>query len=428
MKLRKQFAFYVLQNIIGNIGMTAYFLADTFFISERCGSDGVAALGIVLPLYGLIFALGTLVSMGFATRFSIDQNGDKRSYYFGTAVITSLLLSVVFILSGIFIPDVLLRWMGGDDTIVAVGLSYTRIFLLFSPFFMLSSLFSAFVRNDNDPTLAMTATFVSSIFNIFGDYVLMYPMGLGLTGAALATAVSPIVGIGINLLHFRRKNNQLSFKPAQFPLSFWKSVFTLGTPSFISEIAGSVATYVLNILLLIYAGNVGVAAYGIVANISYVAYGVFNGICYGAQPLMSKAYGLKEYDDMKELKKLSLVTSFFSALILIGIALMYHREIILLFNTEGSAALQMIGEQAVKIYFYGFVFASLNISLSGYYSAVERSGIAFTSTVLRGMVMIVFWAFALSYLYELQGIWWSFFAAEVSTFVIISLIARRIQV
>ena len=98
--------------------------------------------------------------------------------------------------------------MGGDAGIMALGIPYARIFLMFTPFFMCNYIVSAFVRNDGDPSLAMVATLSSSLFNVVFDYIFMFPMGLGLAGAALATAVSPIISISICSRHFFKKGEQ----------------------------------------------------------------------------------------------------------------------------------------------------------------------------------------------------------------------------
>ena len=130
----------------------------------------------------------------------LQAQGEARAQrYFSNAILCACLIAIPFMLAGAFCPGTLLQLMGGDADIVALGLNYTRIFLLFTPFFMCNYIFSAFVRNDGDPSLAMVATLSGSLFNVVFDYIFMFPMGLGLAGAALATAVSPIISISICL-------------------------------------------------------------------------------------------------------------------------------------------------------------------------------------------------------------------------------------
>lgn len=207
MSLTKQYFKYVSQNIFGLLGTSCYILADTYFISQASGTSGVALLNLCLPIYNFIFAIGSMLGLGAATRYAILRaQGDERSErYFSNALLWALVFALPFMLAGVFCPEVLLRFMGGDAEIVALGVGYARIFLLFTPFFMCNYIVSAFVRNDGDPSLAMVATLCGSLFNVVFDYIFMFPMGLGLPGAALATAVSPVLSIAICSRHFFKR-------------------------------------------------------------------------------------------------------------------------------------------------------------------------------------------------------------------------------
>ena len=209
MSLTKQYFKYISQNIFGLLGTSCYILADTYFISQAAGTSGVALLNLCLPIYNFIFAIGSMLGLGAATRYAILRaQGDERSErYFSNALLWALVFALPFMLAGIFCPEVLLRFMGGDAEIVALGVGYARIFLLFTPFFMCNYIVSAFVRNDGDPSLAMVATLCGSLFNVVFDYIFMFPMGLGLPGAALATAVSPVLSIAIYSRHFFKKSS-----------------------------------------------------------------------------------------------------------------------------------------------------------------------------------------------------------------------------
>ena len=153
MSLTKQYFKYVSQNIFGLLGTSCYILADTYFISQAAGTSGVALLNLCLPIYNFIFAIGSMLGLGAATRYAILRaQGDERSErYFSNALLWALVFALPFMLAGIFCPEVLLRFMGGDAEIVALGVGYARIFLLFTPFFMCNYIVSAFVRNGGDP-------------------------------------------------------------------------------------------------------------------------------------------------------------------------------------------------------------------------------------------------------------------------------------
>ena len=123
MSLTKQYFKYVSQNIFGLLGTSCYILADTYFISQTAGTSGVALLNLCLPIYNFIFAIGSMLGLGAATRYAILRaQGDERSErYFSNALLWALVFALPFMLAGIFCPEVLLRFMGGDAEIVALG-------------------------------------------------------------------------------------------------------------------------------------------------------------------------------------------------------------------------------------------------------------------------------------------------------------------
>ena len=425
--MEKRFVKYVSQNILGMIGTSAYILADTFFISRAAGADGIAALNLVLPIYSLIFAIGAMIGIGSATRFRVQRARKEKEadYYFSNGVYFCLLISIPFILAGVFIPDKLLAFLGADGVIIRVGTPYTRIFLLFTPFFMLNYVFGAFVRNDDNPTLAMVATFSSSIFNIVMDYVFMFPMQMGMAGAALATAFSPVVGMLICSIHFFSKKNTVKFHIRSFSVvRFFKSC-ALGVSAFVGEMASGVTTLIFNIILLQIAGNVGVAAYGIVANIALVCIAIFNGVTQGAQPLLSESYGKGDKKSLKLLLKLSVLTAFFFAILMNGISNWIPEEIVSVFNSEGNKEMSAYAVDGLRLYFIGFLFAGINIVGTGYLSATEAAVGALVSSISRGFVAIAFCAVVLATILGMTGVWLAFPVAEALTLLVMLPFLKR---
>ena len=177
MDLTKQFFKYVSQNIFGLLGTSCYILADTYFIAQAAGTDGVTLLNLCLPIYNFIFAIGSMIALGSATRYAIAKAQDDAAgqRYFSNAILCAVLAAIPWMLAGAFAPGALLRLMGGDAGIVALGIPYARIFLLFTPFFMCNYIVSAFVRNDGDPSLAMVATPVQRGVRLY----LHVPFGAG---------------------------------------------------------------------------------------------------------------------------------------------------------------------------------------------------------------------------------------------------------
>ncbi len=417
MNLTKQYFKYVSQNIFGLLGTSCYILADTYFISQAAGTDGVTLLNLCLPIYNLIFAFGSMIGLGSATRYTILQaQGDARAQrYFSNAIFSACILSVPFLLAGIFCPEALLRLMGGDAEIVALGVGYTRIFLLFTPFFMCNYIVSAFTRNDGDPSLAMVATLSGSLFNVVFDYIFMFPMGLGLPGAALATAVSPVLSICICSRHFFKKSNTLRFLRRAPSIRLLAQSCPLGVSGFVGELSSGVTTTVFNLLLLRLSGNVAVAAYGVIANFALVATAIFNGVAQGAQPLVSACYGKNDSQGARKLLFLGTGTALALAAVLYGVVVGFTDPLVAVFNSENSLQMAAFAHTGMRVYFMGYFFAGFNIVAAGYLGAVNRPAEASATSLCRGMAAIVVCSLVLSALFGMNGVWAAFPASEALT-------------
>jgi len=406
-------------SMLSMVGFSLYILADTFFISLAEGANGITVLNLCLPYYDLIYAFGLMAGNGAATKFAILKAQGNKEYkeYFSLAIKWILLLSIPFMLTGIICPREALMLMGGDTLIANLGAPYARIFMIFTPAFALSFMFLAFIRNDNDPGLAMRANLTGTLINIVFDYVFIFVFGWSMTGAALATGIAPLISSCICLKHFKNPENTLRIiktKSSGFKEDVYKFIDAckLGISSFVVQMSEGVITTEFNFLCLKYASNVGIASFGIISNYSIMVLSVFSGIAEGAQPLISKAYGEGEKEAQIKLLKYGLVTGEIIALIVFAAGLLVPGLLTGLFNSEGSAELAAIAEPGLKLYFSGFIFASLNIVLSSYFSASEQPQKAAVISVLRGFAAIVPAALILSYLFGISGLWISFAAAE----------------
>lgn len=412
-KLRK----FLIPNTLAMIGISCYVLADTFFISTAAGANGITALNLALPIYGVMFAIGSMIGVGSATRYSLCKAvGDKKANaFFSNSIMWSVIISLIFVFFGVFAPDLLLRLMGADDIILETGLSYIRTALLFAPFFMLNYTFTAFARNDGAPKIAMAATLLSSLFNIIFDYVFMFPMQMGMTGAALATGISPIVSISICMLHYLSKNNTIRFSLCVPSIKKLLLSCNLGIASFVGEISNAVTNMVFNFILLGLIGNIAVAAYGVVANLAIVGIAVFNGIAQGLQPMASSSAGKNDKESQKRIYKHSLKIGFALAAAIVILLWIFPEQVVAVFNSENSAQMADYAVTGLRLYSLGFLLAVVNIIKAGFYSAIGYAKECSLISVSRGIVAIVIFAFLLSRFWGIIGVWLAFPAAELFT-------------
>ncbi|MDF2949976.1 MAG: Na+-driven multidrug efflux pump, partial [Sedimentibacter sp.] len=376
----KNFIKYVSLNIMGMIGLSCYILADTFFVAKALGATGIAALNFSISIYSVIHGTGLMIGIGGATRYSIlkSRNKDmKANIIFATCMKLGVVIGIIFALIGIFGTTPLALVLGADMTTLPLTKEYLSTILCFAPFFIINNIVLAFVRNDNNPNLSMIAMLLGSFSNIVLDYVFMFPFGMGMFGAAFATGLAPIISIGVLLIHFIKKKNNFKYIHSKVKFSYIRDIFGLGLSTFIVEVSSAVVLITFNLVILRLRGNLGVAAYGIVANIALVGISVFTGIAQGVQPLISKGYGLKNYELLRKVKNYALITSVSLALFMYLFMFLNSDSIIGIFNSEKNLEIAQIAKSGLRIYFIGFFFVGINIIMAMYLSATERTRDAF---------------------------------------------------
>lgn len=411
----KYFLEYVSLNILGMIGLSCYILADTYFVSKALGAVGIAALNFSIPIYSVIHGTGLMTAMGGATRFSIlkSQKDDGRSsMVFTHSVGIGISLGILFVFLGSIGSKVLAKMLGADSNTLDFTNIYLKTILSFSPFFIVNNIILAFVRNDNNPNLSMVAMLTGSFSNIILDYVFMFPLGMGMFGAAFATGLAPMISLGVLSFHFIKKRNNFRLKRCRIQWAMFGHIISIGLASFINEISSAVVLITFNLVILGLKGNIGVASYGIVANISLVGISVFTGIAQGIQPLVSKEYGAGNLGLLKILLKLAMSTSLVIALVIYISTFSYADNIVRIFNSEQNQEIAVLAKEGLLIYFIGFFFAGMNIIIATYLSATEQARDAFLISIARGFVIIIPFVLLFGHLWGMTGVWVSFVLTE----------------
>lgn len=239
-----------------------------------------------------------------------------------------------------------------------------------------------------------------------------------MVGAALATGFSPIVSISICMLHYLSKNNTVKFKVKLPSVKRLLLSCNLGVAAFVGEISNAITTLVFNFILLALMGNLAVAAYGIIANVALVGTALFNGVSQGLQPLASATHGKGDKEGEQRIYRHSLQIGICISVLLVGSVLLFTKQIVNVFNSEGSVELASYAITGMRLYFLGFLAASINIITSGFYSATGKGMASSVIAVSRGVVSIIVFAFLLSRFFGLTGVWIAFPVSEVFTLLI----------
>ncbi len=426
-----RFMKYISINILGMVGVSCYILADTFFISKALGTGGIAALNLSISVYSILHGVGLMLGIGGASRFNIllSQRKDREAnVVFSTALRIGILTGLLFLLLGLFGSNLLALALGADSVTLPLTRTYLTTILGFAPFFILNNILLAFVRNDHNPRLSMVAMLVGSLANILLDYIFMFPLHMGMFGAAFATGLAPIISIGILLLHFtKRRERRLALLKHPCKWSLLPDLCRLGASALINELSSAVVLITFNLVILGLEGNTGLAAYGIVANLALVVMAVFTGLAQGTQPLISKYYGLQRFDFLRKVRRYALLASVIIALLIYLAVLITGEQILEVFNSGSDPVIASLAKQGLQIYFLGFFFAGVNIVVATYLSATEAVRAAFVISISRGFLIITPAVVVLGSYWAMTGVWLSFGLTElVVTFLAVRL-RRRVK-
>ena len=209
-------------------------------------------------------------------------------------------------------------------------------------------------------------------------------------------------------LHRIKRKNQFHFIKIKPSIKIARNTLSLGFPSLVTEVSSGIVIIVFNMIILNLIGNVGVAAYGIVANLSLVVVAVYTGIAQGIQPLISKSYGGNDIKSIKLIFKYAMITMSIISFILYLIIFFLADPIAKIFNSENNIVLQSIATNGLKLYFMAVIFVGFNIILPMLFSSMEKAFLAQIISLLRGLVVIIPMAFILSALVGLTGVWLAF--------------------
>ena len=420
-KIFKEFAKYVSFNILGQIAYSCYTLADTFFVSADIGTNGLTALNLAFPIFCVISGAGLMIGIGGSSRFSILKSCNETKaadQVFTNALMLVLMFACAFFFTGLFGSHQLVKILGADSQVFAITNLYLKVLMLFAPACMLNHVLQSFVRNDGAPSLSMAAMIIGSFSNIILDYLFIFPLNLGILGAALATGLSPIISMLVLLPYFIRKKN--GFHLAMPDLSQLKGntgkILANGIPPFLTEAASGIVMFLFNSIILKLSGNVGVAAFGVISVISLVVIALYTGLSQGMQPLLSRNYGAGNREHVRALLRASLVTSILLSLVIYGIIFFYAPQLVAVFNREQDLILAGYAVPGLKLYFTACPFIGFNIVLSTYFISINQPLPAQIMSLLRSFFVLIPVAWILAHFFGMAGVWLAYPATELMVF------------
>ncbi|MBQ9265037.1 MAG: polysaccharide biosynthesis C-terminal domain-containing protein [Clostridia bacterium] len=413
-----QFCRYALPQMLGLLFNSVYFIVDGMFIGNRLGRDAMAAAGVAVPILELLIALSMAITAGSGVLVSValsQKRHDNANTGMMHAISAAILLGVFIAVMGNLFLNPLSEALGSTSAIHQEVKAYLSIILCFSPFMLLSFLLGGLVRNDGQPLHAMIALTVGSLSNIFLDWLFMYPLNMGISGAALATALGPILSDAILLPHFLLKRGSLHFSRCPIKPRLWSEIFALGLPAFVMEFTIGMITFITNLSIHhLGMGEIGLAAYLLIGYLMLIILTLFLGMAEGLQPVFSFMKGSGDQEGIRAMRRFSL-TVFVS----IGIAcyslVYFFSPVFYGLFTAGDQALLNFTASHSRAYFSGFVFAGIHILLISYWQATMDTRKAMLVALLRSILLPPIFVLLIPALLGTGWFWYGHSLAETTT-------------
>ena len=290
-KIHTLFFRYAVPQMVGLLFNSIYTIVDGVFIGNRLGRDAMAAAAVSVPLIEILISLALAVASGAAVMIATRLGQGKitaAQKIFNTAIWMIGSTGLLIALAGNLLLRPLAELLGATPDILDEAAAYLWYIVTFAPFQLFSFLLGGMVRNDGRPKLAMTAMILGAVSNIVLDYVFMYPLNMGIAGAALATAVGPIFSVLILLPHFILKKGKLYFIRCSVQSKDIKQILFYGFPSFIMEFTIGMVTFIYNFAIKYFGfGEIGLAAYLVIGYLMLILLTIFLGMAEGLKPVFS---------------------------------------------------------------------------------------------------------------------------------------------
>lgn len=417
-RLLGQILQYLFPSVASMISLSGYILADTFFVAKGVGGIGLAGLNIALPAYALINATGLMLGIGAGVVISMSRGrGETKTP--GEAAVTAmasgLVLGLLLSVAGLTQGERMALLLGASEQSLLYAATYIRVLMGFAPIFLLNNILIALVRNDRNPRLAMTAMVISSLSNVALDFLFILVFGWGMFGAALATGIVPMISIAFLSLHWLRGNSTLALRGSRLRLRLLGDIAGGGSSNFFIEMGNGLAILLINLTLMPLAGDLAVAAYGIVANIALVIGNVFIGMGQGIQPLISQYHGQGDSKTCSRILCIALAVAAGAGVVFFAVGRLFPAQLAHVFNSENNAQLAEITIHAIQTYFTAFLLMGFSICCASYFQSVQRPQVAAAISLLRGFGLVAVGVAVLPPLLGLAGVWMIVPAAELLT-------------
>lgn len=420
-KLSEHFSYkkllqFTFPSIVMMIFTSIYGVVDGFFVSNYVGKTPFAAVNFIMPFLMILGSFGFMFGTGGSALIAKTMGeGDraKANRIFSLLIYVSLASGIVIAILGILFLRPIASLLGAEGKMLDNCVVYGRIILTALPAFFLQFEFQSFFATAEKPQLGLAVTVAAGVTNMVLDALLVAVFSFGLIGAAVATAMSQLVGGIIPLIYFARKNSSLlRLTKTKLDGKVFLKTCTNGSSELMTNISMSLVSMLYNAQLMKYAGEDGIAAYGVLMYVNMIFLAAFIGYAVGTAPVIGYHFGAENRLELKSIlkKSTSIIGVFAVSMLILGEVLSYPlAKIFVGYDKE----LMDLTLKAFQIFSFSFLFAGFTIFGSSFFTALNDGLTSALISFLRTLVFQIAAVIILPILLGINGIWFSIVAAEI---------------
>ena len=425
---------YAVPAIIAMTASSLYNMVDSIFIGQGVGALAISGLAITFPLMNLSTAFGAGVGVGASSLLSVklgQKDYEAAQNILGNTVVLNIITGVCFSIISLLFLEPILMFFGASAQTLPYAKDYMEIILLGNVVTHLYFGLNALQRAAGKPQLSMYMTIFTVIINAILDPIFIWPLGLGIRGAAYATVLSQLLALIWQLLMFSKKSEFIHFKRGIYRLRsrLVKNILAIGMSPFSMNVCACFVVIIINNSLVSHGGDMAVGAYGIINRIAFIFVMVTIGVNQGMQPIAGYNYGAMKFDRMMRVLKYAVICGTCVTTTGFIVGEFFSEQCVRLFTSDQT--LIDLSVHAMRITMVSFPIIGYQMVIANFFQSIGKAKISVFLSLSRQLVFLIPLLLVLPTLYGVDGVWWSMPVADtisaLVTAVIMALFMRKIN-
>lgn len=412
---------FTLPTITMIIFSSIYSIVDGIFVSNFVGKTPFAAVNLIMPVLMIFGAIGFMIGTGgsaIVAKTMGEGDHDRANRYFSMLIYTAIICGIILTIIGQIFIRPIAEVLGAEGEMLEYCVTYARILLMTITFFILQNACQSFLVTAERPKTGLFLTIGAGVTNMILDFLFVAVFQWGISGAALATSVSQIIGGLVPFLYFLRPNDSpLKLVRTRIEGKVLLKTCTNGSSEMLTNISASLVSMLYNYQLMRLVGADGVAAYGVIMYINTVFSGVFFGYSIGSASIVGYHYGAENHAELKSLFQKSMKLISIWSVSLTVLAILFSSPLSKIFVSYDAGLLELT-VHGFRLYALSFLIMGFNVFGSAFFTALNNGAISAVISFLRTLVLQILAILILPIFFKIDGLWLAVAAAETITLII----------